>query len=65
MSTRCTFLTTPTVEIDQDRYEELVKREQKYLQYKAIVPEGIRELIEAENVKETEEEKEYETSSEL
>ena len=34
MSTRSTFFQTPTVEIDQDRYEELIKAEQKALQYK-------------------------------
>ena len=34
MGTRPTFLQTPTVEIDQDRYEELIKNELKYQIYK-------------------------------
>lgn len=34
MSTRNTFFQKPTVEIDQDRYEELIKAEQKAEQYK-------------------------------
>ena len=46
MSTRPTFLQTPTVEIDQDRYEELIRNELKYEQYKQAADESIRSLIE-------------------
>ena len=34
MSTRGTLFQTPTVEIDQSRYEELIRKELKYEQYK-------------------------------
>ena len=34
MSTRNTFFTKPTVEIDQDRYEELIRHEMQYEQYR-------------------------------
>ena len=46
MSTRPTFLQTPTVEIDQDRYEELVRNELKYEQYKQAADENTRIIIE-------------------
>lgn len=46
MSTRPTFLQTPTVEIDQDRYEELIKHEVQYEQYKKSADEAIRTIIE-------------------
>lgn len=34
MATRPTFMQTPTVEIDLNRYEELIKAEQRAEQYK-------------------------------
>lgn len=34
MSTRSTLFQTPTIEIDQSRYEELIQKELKYKQYK-------------------------------
>ena len=34
MSTRNTLFQTPTIEIDQSRYEELIQEELKYKQYK-------------------------------
>ena len=34
MSTRNTLFQTPTIEIDQSRYEELIQNELKYKQYK-------------------------------
>jgi hypothetical protein len=50
MSTRPTFLQTPTVEIDQDRYEELIRNEQKYEQYKQAADVNIREIIESKEL---------------
>lgn len=46
MSTRPTFLQTPTVEIDQDRYEELIRHEMQYEQYRQQADEPIRNIIE-------------------
>ena len=46
MSTRPTFFQTPTVEIDQDRYEELIKNEMKYEQYKQLADEETKSIIE-------------------
>lgn len=47
MGTRCTLFQKTTLEIDQDRYEELVRKEMKYEQYKNASSEKIREIIEA------------------
>lgn len=46
MATRSTFLTTPTLEIDLDRYEELIKHELMYEQYRQQADEKLRNLIE-------------------
>lgn len=46
MSTRNTLFQKPIVEIDQDRYEELIRNELKYEQYKAAADEGIKDIIE-------------------
>ena len=46
MRTRNTFFQKPTVEIDQDRYEELVKHELQYEQYRQQADEPIRTIIE-------------------
>ena len=46
MSTRGTLFQTPTVEIDQDRYEELIRHEMQYEQYKQAADEGIINIIE-------------------
>lgn len=46
MSTRNTLFQKPTVEIDQDRYEELVRHEMQYEQYKQCADENIRNIIE-------------------
>lgn len=51
MATRGTLFQTPTVEIDQSRYEKLIKNEQKYEQYKEAVDPQIREIIEATPIK--------------
>lgn len=50
MSTRNTFFATPTVEIDQDRYEELIRHELMYEQYRQSADEAMRIIIET-NVK--------------
>lgn len=47
MSTRPTFLQTPTIEIDQSRYEELIRHELMYEQYKQLADEATRIIIEA------------------
>ena len=44
MSTRNTLFQKPTVEIDQDRYEELVRHEMQYEQYKQCADENIRNI---------------------
>ncbi len=46
MSTRNTFFTKPTVEIDQDRYEELVRHEMQYEQYRQCADEQIKNIVE-------------------
>lgn len=46
MSSRNTLFQKPTVEIDQDRYEELIKHELQYEQYKQCADENIRNIIE-------------------
>lgn len=46
MSTRPTFLQSPTIEIDQDRYEELIRHELRYEQYKQNANEEIKAIIE-------------------
>lgn len=46
MSTRNTLFQKPTVEIDQDRYEELIRHEMQCEQYKQAADEGIRDIIE-------------------
>ncbi len=48
MSTRGTLFQTPTVEIDQSRYEELLKKELKYEQYKEQATQDVIKIIEAE-----------------
>jgi len=50
MSTRSTLFQTPTVEVDQYRYEELIKNEQKYEQYKACADTQIKAIIESEEI---------------
>lgn len=46
MSTRNTLFQKPTVEIDQDRYEELVRHEMQYEQYKQCADEQIKDIVE-------------------
>lgn len=46
MGTRNTLFQKPTVEIDQDRYEELIKHELQYEQYKQAADEEIKNVIE-------------------
>lgn len=46
MGTRNTLFQKPTVEIDQDRYEELLKHELQYEQYKQAADEAIKNIIE-------------------
>lgn len=46
MGTRPTFLQKPTIEIDQDRYEELIKHEVQYEQYKQQANEQMVKVIE-------------------
>lgn len=58
MGTRGTFLQKPTIEIDQDRYEELIQNELKYKQYKQVVDGEIVNLIETENLDTMKEEEE-------
>ena len=47
MSTRPTFLQTPTIKIDQARYEELIRHELMYEQYRELADENTRVIIEA------------------
>lgn len=47
MSTRPTFLQTPTVEIDQSRYEELIRHELQYEQYRELADGATKVIIEA------------------
>ena len=46
MGTRNTLFQKPTVEIDQDRYEELIKHELQYEQYKQAADEAIKNIVE-------------------
>lgn len=46
MATRNTLFQKPTVEIDQDRYEELVRHEMQYEQYKQCADEQIKNIVE-------------------
>lgn len=46
MGTRNTLFQKPTVEIDQDRYEELIRHEMQYEQYKQQADEPIKTIIE-------------------
>lgn len=46
MGTRNTLFQKPTVEIDQDRYEELIKHELQYEQYKQVADEAIKNIVE-------------------
>lgn len=46
MGTRNTLFQKPTVEIDQDRYEELIRHEMQYEQYKQQANESIKTIIE-------------------
>jgi hypothetical protein len=46
MATRNTLFQKPTVEIDQDRYEELIRHEMQYEQYRQQADEPIRSIIE-------------------
>lgn len=48
MSTRGTLFQTPTVEIDQNRYEELIRKELKYEQYKEQATKNVIKIIEKE-----------------
>lgn len=46
MATRNTLFQKPIVEVDQDRYEELIRHEIQYEQYKQQVDEAIRNIVE-------------------
>ena len=46
MATRNTLFQKPTVEIDQDGYEELIRHEMQYEQYRQQADEPIRSIIE-------------------
>lgn len=46
MATRNTLFQKPIVEVDQDRYEELIRHEIQYEQYKQQADEAIRNIIE-------------------
>lgn len=48
MRTRGTLFQTPTVEIDQSRYEELIRKELKYEQYKEQATKNVIKIIEKE-----------------
>ena len=41
------LINTPTMEIDQSRYEELIRNELKYEQYKALTAVNLVDIIEA------------------
>ena len=49
MSTRSTLFQTPTIEIDQSRYEELIQKELKYQQYKEQAPIEVIRIIEGKD----------------
>lgn len=46
MATRNTLFQKPIVEVDQDRYEELIRHEIQYEQYKQQADEPIRSIVE-------------------
>lgn len=46
MATRNTLFQKPIVEVDQDRYEELIRHEIQYEQYKQLADEAIRNIVE-------------------
>ena len=49
MSTRSTLFQTPTIEIDQSRYEELIQEELKYKQYKEQASIEVIRIIECQD----------------
>lgn len=49
MSTRSTLFQTPTIEIDQSRYEELIQEELKYKQYKEQASIEVIRIIEGQD----------------
>lgn len=49
MSTRSTLFQTPTIEIDQSRYEELIQKELKCKQYKEQATIEIIRIIEGQD----------------
>ena len=49
MSTRSTLFQTPTIEIDQSRYEELIQKELKYKQYKEQASIEVISIIEGQD----------------
>ncbi len=49
MSTRNTLFQTPTIEIDQSRYEELIQKELKYKQYKEQATIEVIRIIEGQD----------------
>ena len=49
MSTRSTLFQTPTIEIDQSRYEELIQKELKYKQYKEQATIEVLRIIEGQD----------------
>lgn len=46
MATRNTLFQKPIVEVNQDRYEELIRHEIQYEQYKQLADEAIRNIVE-------------------
>ena len=49
MSTRSTLFQTPTIEIDQSRYKELIQEELKYKQYKEQASIEVIRIIEGQD----------------
>lgn len=49
MSTRNTLFQTPTIEIDQSRYEKLIQNELKYKQYKEQASIEVIRIIEGQD----------------
>ena len=49
MSTRSTLFQTPTIEIDQSRYEELIQKKLKYKQYKEQATIEVIRIIEGQD----------------
>lgn len=49
MSTRSTLFQTPTIEINQSRYEELIQKEVKYKQYKEQATIEVIRIIEGQD----------------